>query len=85
MDPNSPLDSAMMEPIVQGGAGRGVDRACARRRAAKRAAVLYRCARAACFDAPFARAVLATYKTPHAVPAADGVEPRDAQRIRASS
>ena len=46
--------------------------------------MLYRCARAACFDAAFARAVLATYKTPGAVPAADGVEPRDAQRVRAS-
>ena len=49
-----------------------------------RSTVMYRCARAACFDAAFARAVIATYKTPCAVPAAHGVEPRDVQRIRAS-
>ena len=31
----------------------------------------------------YARAVLAVYKTAGAVPAAAGVEPRDAQRVRA--
>ena len=51
-----------------------------------RSTLLYRCARAACLDAAFARAVLAqiaVYKTAGAVPAAAGVEPRDAQRVRA--
>ena len=49
-----------------------------------RSTLLYRCARPACLDAAFARAVLATYKTPSAVPAADGVDAHDAQRVRAS-
>ena len=48
-----------------------------------RSTLLYRCAQPACLaDAAFARAVLATYRAPGAVPAADGVEPRDAQRVR---
>ena len=47
-----------------------------------RSSLLYRCARAACLDAAFARAVLATYKTPGAVPAAEGVDAHDAQRVR---
>ena len=47
-----------------------------------RSTLLYRCARAACLDAAFARAVLAVCKTAGAVPAAAGVEPRDAQRVR---
>ena len=49
-----------------------------------RSTLLYRCARAECLDAAFARAVLATYKTPGAVPAAEGVDAHDAQRVRAS-
>ena len=49
-----------------------------------RSTLLYRCAQPACLaDAAFARAVLATYKTPDAVPATTGVDPRDAQRVRA--
>ena len=49
-----------------------------------RSTLLYRCAQPACLaDAAFARAVLAAYKTPGALPAADGVDPRDAQRVRA--
>ena len=48
-----------------------------------RSTLLYRCARAECLTAAFARAVLATYKTPNAVPATTGVDPRDAQRVRA--
>ena len=50
-----------------------------------RSTLLYRCSHAACLaDAAFARAVLATYKTPAALPAAAGVPERDAQRVRAS-
>ena len=47
-----------------------------------RSTLLYRCARAECLDAAFARAVLAVYKTPGAVPAAEGVDAHDAQRVR---
>ena len=39
-----------------------------------RSTLLYRCARAECLAAAFARAVLATYKTPNAVPATTGVD-----------
>ena len=47
-----------------------------------RSAVLFRCARPACIDAAFVNAVLATYGSPDAVPAAN-VVPAEAQRVRA--
>ena len=48
-----------------------------------RSTVLYRCVRADCLDdAAFARAVLAVYTTPSAVPVANGVNQSDANRVR---
>ena len=48
-----------------------------------RSTLLFRCARPACIDAPFAKAVLAVYRSMAAVPAAQGVTDADAQRVRA--
>ena len=47
-----------------------------------RSAVLFRCARPACIDATLVNAVLATYGSPDAIPAAN-VVPAEAQRVRA--